>query len=263
MTRASSSSAPELWDVLGDGPLLYLAPHSDDAALASAGLLHACAAAGLPVRILTCFSRSAHARGGLGSNPCEISAVRKREDRRFVASLPGPVELEWLDLDDAPLRPWHRDKHPCKQTSMTPEDRALAATLAERLAAELDRAALVLGPLGLGRHIDHLIVRDVLAKFAHAGAPVALYEDLPYAGRVTAATLEAEIAAAMAATALDLRPLLLRDPELAARKQAALDCYPSQIVEVHRRGALAQLTRLAAGGPPAERLWLVRRPPPP
>jgi len=37
------------------------------------------------------------------------------------------------------------------------------------VAAEAAAAAIVLAPLGLGRHVDHLVVRDAGARLARSG----------------------------------------------------------------------------------------------
>ena len=260
--NAACLSSQSLWRWIGRGPVCHVAPHSDDAAFSSAGVLHACALRALPIRIVTCFSISGHCREALGpgvgpgGDPAAISRARKEEDRRFAATLPGPVTLRWLDLVDAPLRPTHLGQHPFKEATMTPDDLMLVTAIEALLAAERDQATLLLAPLGLGGHLDHLIVRDACAHLARRGTAVAFWEDLPYAGRVGLDELAREIEASKAALGLDLRPWLLIDEGLEERKQAALACYPSQVVEVHRRGVLDHLRRVAGTGAPAERLWL-------
>jgi hypothetical protein len=56
-------------------------------------------------------------------------------------------------------------------------DRALSAELAARLEGALDGADLVFAPLGVGRHVDHLLTRAL-----GAGRPdrVVYYSDFPY-----------------------------------------------------------------------------------
>jgi LmbE family N-acetylglucosaminyl deacetylase len=241
---------------IGEGPVLYLAPHSDDAAFSSTGVLHACARRRIPIHIVTCFSISAHCRDGLGQDPAVVSPARKQEDRRFAATLPAPAELRWLDLEDAPLRPQHLGKHPFKETTMTDADTALGALIESRLAPHLDPTTLLLAPLGLGRHIDHLIVRDVAAAIAQSGrARVAFWEDLPYAGRVGLEDLQRDIDASMATMGLELRPHLVIDEHLEECKKSALACYPSQVADVHRNGIFTQMRRVAGNGLLAERLW--------
>lgn len=253
--------APWWWAQVGVGPVLYLAPHSDDAAFSSAGLLHACVTRRIGVRIVTCFSRSGHARGVIDAEPDVVTRMRQDEDRRFVAALSGDVTVRWLGLEDAPLRPAHRGQHPCKEATMTPADEALGERIARALAPELKNAAWLLAPLGLGRHIDHRIVRDVAATLARCGrVPVAWWEDLPYAGRVDTATLREEIDATRDALGLPLRPVLLRDARLADTKRAALSFYPSQVIDIHRRGVLGHLRRVAGDGTAAERLWVTAEP---
>lgn len=249
-----------LWDRIGGGPIVYLAPHSDDAAFSSAGLLHACGRRGVAVHIVTCFSVSAHSRTMPGAGAAHNTEIRKAEDRAFASSLPGPVALRWLDLADAPLRPAHAGKHPCKETSMTAADAALASEIAAVAEDVAGASGWVLAPLGLGRHIDHLIVRDAGAALASSGRiDVAFWEDLPYAGRVPLAALDHEIVEAQRAAGLSLAPCLVTDPRMEAVKAAALACYPSQTIDVHRRGVLEHLARVSGSGAPAERLWLRRR----
>jgi hypothetical protein len=114
----------------------------------------------------------------------------------------------------------------------------------------------VLAPLGLGRHIDHLIVRDVGAGLARRGrARVVFWEDLPYAGRVELDALQREIDAGIASMGLSLRPRLVSDARLVDRKREAIECYASQVTGVHRHGVLGHARRVSRTGVPAERLW--------
>lgn len=258
-----------LWGQIGGGRVVYLSPHSDDAAFSSAGVLHACGRRGISVQIVTCFSRSANSRTAPGSDVERNSEVRKEEDRRFAATLPGAVRLRWLELDDAPLRPAHAGKHPCKETTKTADDDAIAAHIAAEAMAEVAEgvtagadnlpATWIFAPLGLGRHIDHLVVRDAGAALARNGrARVAFWEDLPYAGRVGPEALQREIEVAIEAIGVRLEPSLVPVPELdlEALKNEALGCYPSQVIEVHRQGVLTHLRRVSGTGVLAERLWL-------
>ncbi len=248
--------SPELpWGRIG--AVVHLSPHSDDAAFSSAGVLHACGLRGIPVRIVTCFSLSSYSRSATHGDAARNTEVRKAEDRRFAATLPGPVTLRWLDLPDAPLRPAHAGKHPCKEATMTPDDTALAASIESQVADDIDDATWVFAPLGLGRHIDHLVARDAGAAIARKGrARVAFWEDLPYAGRVAMDALEREIEGAMEAVGLRLEPRLLMDQGLEERRRAALGCYPSQVVDVHLHGVLAHVKRVSGTGAPAERVWM-------
>lgn len=144
---------------------------------------------------------------------------------------------------------------------MTEDDHALRDRIERMLAEDLDEVSCVLAPLGLGRHIDHVIVRDLGVGLARSTpVPVLLWEDLPYAGRVDMDALSREIEATTVEIDTPLRPLLMHDEQLEARKQAALGCYPSQVIDVHRRGVLGHLRRLAGHGPPAERLWVATPP---
>lgn len=139
---------------------------------------------------------------------------------------------------------------------MTAADRALAAHVEAIVEGTVRREARIAAPLGLGRHIDHLIVRDAGAALARGGWNVEFWEDLPYAGRLGEDALMREIEQAMEAIGLRLAPFLVTCEDIEAHKARALACYPSQVVDVHRRGVMTHLGRAAAGGGPAERVWM-------
>lgn len=66
---------------------------------------------------------------------------------------------------------------------LTDADQALLPVVTRLIRAQLDAAAessIVLAPLGIGEHVDHLIARDAALALRNEGRRVVLYEDVPY-----------------------------------------------------------------------------------
>jgi LmbE family N-acetylglucosaminyl deacetylase len=176
--RAASTPATPLHALVGDGPVLILAPHPDDDVLGCGGLIASCAGASIPVRItyLTDGRRS-----HLGSSHwpgARLAATRRDEAANAAQALGlGPESLQFLAFADTTLlfdraaqrraasalaqlagqhpfssifAPWVHDPHP---------DHVAVALLARRLAAA-SGARLLSYPIW-GRFLpDRLALRD-------------------------------------------------------------------------------------------------------
>lgn len=166
--------------------LLAVSPHLDDAAFSAGGTLALRASEGWEVTVATCFTGNvARPQGfalacqldkGLGPE-VDYMALRRAEDEAACAELGArAVHLPFLE---APHRGY--DSAPALFARRRDDDDVadrLAPALAE-LIAEL-APDLVLGPLCLGDHVDHHVVRDALAA---GGVEPLLWEDWPYADR--------------------------------------------------------------------------------
>ncbi|WP_076068178.1 PIG-L deacetylase family protein [Sphingomonas montana] len=166
--------------------IVAISPHLDDAAFSVGGLLAARARSGDRVTIVTCFTGNvAQPQGfalacqtdkGLGPD-IDYMALRRAEDDAACAVIGADaVHLPFLE---AP----HRGYTSAAELfgSRRQDDgmvEPLAAALSERL-AEL-APSLLLGPLAIGDHVDHWVVRDALAA---TGLPFLLWEDWPYLRR--------------------------------------------------------------------------------
>jgi LmbE family N-acetylglucosaminyl deacetylase len=201
-----------LEDALSDGTAcLFLSPHLDDAVLSCGALIRAltarsavtvatvCTAAAPPPHTLAARS---FLRQCAAADAETLFAARRAEDRAVLDGL--GVAHAHLGVADAlfrgrqprgPLR--HLLGHPlgrwCPElTHRYPTyrfDIALGRVsrgdrrLVERLADEIDAlrrrtgAGLVFAPIGVGRHVDHLITRAVGARFP---GQVVYYADFPY-----------------------------------------------------------------------------------
>lgn len=171
---------------------LVVSPHLDDAAFSCGGTMAQLADAGWRVVMATAFTRSIHPAHGFAlacqldkGLPPELDymALRRAEDL-VAASILG-AEPRFLDLPEAPHRGYA--SAPELFGAIRPDDQVwqpLAALLAD-LVAEL-QPGLVLGPQGLGNHVDH---QQTIRALLHAAAasPLAFYRDTPYAIRNPAA----------------------------------------------------------------------------
>ncbi len=114
----------------------------------------------------------------------------------------------------------------------------------------------IYGPLGVGSHVDHLLVRGAVLRLWEQGYRVVLYEEIPYTMH------PGQLASALAQ--LPLLPVgevyILSESDF-ARRLRAVHCYRSQLVGVFGTFADANpmLTdygeRVGAGAGLAERFW--------
>jgi 2'-N-acetylparomamine deacetylase / 2'''-acetyl-6'''-hydroxyneomycin deacetylase len=203
-----------------------LSPHSDDAALSIGGTL----CKGIleePITLVTIFGRSNYLRESGFQSSWEIATeTRRNEDIAFTNSL--GIELQYLELSEAGLRlgqsfdkvfsdkvywdePFHHD--------LVMDIRRLIDNKAPKV---------LLAPLGLGLHLDHLLVTRLSREIAINDLPqVIYYEDLPYA----AAASENEILKHVSSVCSTLKPIYVSVDHEIPDKLDRLRLYRSQIGE--------------------------------
>jgi LmbE family N-acetylglucosaminyl deacetylase len=184
-------------------PCLVISPHLDDAALSAGAWLSALAQV-CPVTVATVFSAAApepHSwiadwvvRKNGYQDAAPLYEARRAEDSQVLGDL-GLTALH-LGLPDAIFRRtaigrWSIPNYPTlKYDAMSGRiaraDRTLAAEIAGQLGSLIAQhdPALVVGPLGIGRHVDHLIVRDavrIASTHDSAGRAFVYVSDQPYA----------------------------------------------------------------------------------
>ncbi|WP_395359085.1 PIG-L deacetylase family protein [Streptomyces sp. YH02] len=190
-----------------DVPILVLSPHLDDAVLSCGGLL-GWAGRRAPVTVASLFTEAApppytlSARRYLkrvgAEDAEELFAERRAEDRRVLERLdvrcrhvglvdglfrrlprprPGTERLAGLLPEVAHVYP--TDTLHLSRGRVSPLDaetlRLVGATVDELLPRR--SGGLVLAPLGVGGHADHLLVRTAAEE---SGRPVVYYSDFPY-----------------------------------------------------------------------------------
>jgi hypothetical protein len=187
-----------------------------------------------------------------------VSGMRRKEDAELMKLLPK-LRMEDLNLKDAPIR------LRCgvgEEFTVAPavEDSAVAKIhkALAKLDAEMKIDALLL-PLGLGHHVDHLVVRNAALDFGATRA-CGFYEDLPDALRNGDAfdenrDIEPAIQAELAKLSQDCAPVILKGPYDGEagikRKLKMVSAYASQIDEPTMQIISSFANRYAA----RERVW--------
>jgi LmbE family N-acetylglucosaminyl deacetylase len=249
--------------------ILILSPHRNDAAFSLALAIESWLATGHTVTILNVFTRSLDAPYSDADFIHEndrlsyVSAMRLREDelflQRITQNLPRvrKANLQKIDLNlkDAPIRLRIPPDQLC-DTPVNPEDPAIEKIRkALTRQSEANNLEALVVPLALGRHIDHLTVREAALPLTTGPntLPTAFYEDLP-----DVATDPDQILKAIAPLDEPLTPTerSINTPEAAAeaifRKRHLTLGYASQIDEE----AADIIANFATRYNGAERLWV-------
>ena len=245
--------------------ILILSPHRDDAAFSLSIAITKWLTARHTVTILNVFTRSRYAPYSDAAFVHEndqlsyVSAMRLREDehflRRITETLPKGLKSNLpmvdLNLKDAPIRL----RIPLEELSDTPVNPADPAI--EKIRKALTKQseagameALVL-PAALGRHVDHLTVREAALPLT-ARIPSAFYEDLPYAATHPSAATDLESIRESAAQRNEpLIPVLYQIESAVEYKRRLVLGYASQIEE--EAGTLISNFAIRYNG--GERVW--------
>jgi LmbE family N-acetylglucosaminyl deacetylase len=204
---------------------LLLAPHCDDIAYSLAGRLLSGAESGARLQLLTIFSESRFAPYAPGvTSQAQVSALRHAEESRFCAAL--HLEHARLGLAEAPLR-GYPDLDSLFIDSDLPLEDPMVACLEQRLRQHIedDAPARVFAPLGVGGHVDHRVTRAAAQRVFGNACALFFYEDLPYAGELSASELDRQLTR----DAQGLRPLLTPLGDWLQDKLERLAAYPSQV----------------------------------
>ncbi len=168
---------------------IYLSPHLDDAVLSCGGLIHEQSCQNTAVEIWTlmagypwrrqvsAFAAHTHNEWGTGS-AWRTVRIRRREDRQAAREVGGQVRhFQFLDMiyrysrKDGFLYPKDVfvERHPA--------DEGLPARLAEALERSLRMDDVLICPLAIGGHLDHVLVREAAERLER---PLWYYADIPY-----------------------------------------------------------------------------------
>lgn len=175
---------------------LYLSPHLDDVALSCGGRVHRRADRGEKVLAVSVFTGdvpegplselAAAVLLSMGLGRDEALDTRRAEDLAACEIL-GAEAIHW-PYEDATFRR-DEDGEPLYATRRelfgepAAADRELEDELVEAL-SQLPSADLVAAPLGVGGHVDHLLLRTAAERAF--GDKVVFYEDFPYVRKVFA-----------------------------------------------------------------------------
>jgi LmbE family N-acetylglucosaminyl deacetylase len=167
---------------------IYLSPHLDDAVFSAGGLIYDQCQAGIPVEIWTLmcgyareedvspFARILHAQWGV-SSAAEATRLRREEDRNAAGILGAqPVHFDFLDC----VYRRAADGEWLYLDVFSPprlEDAGLPVRIAEALQPRLQPDDILVCQLGLGSHVDHVLVREAAELLGRA----LFYDvDVPY-----------------------------------------------------------------------------------
>jgi LmbE family N-acetylglucosaminyl deacetylase len=180
----------------------------------------------------------------------EIIAIRVQEDKKF-ADLFG-CEYIHFPLADTSLR----DYSPGQEYTTPPMNDPIFSEVIGRLSqlvSKLPNKAFLYIPLGIGQHVDHLIVRTAITNLCREFNQLVFYEDLPYADNYS--DIEIEVLAGSIDNCL--RPRLIDMEEFWSQKVQGIHIYSSQL-EAHTYPHIeAYARRIGVAGRRAERFWSI------
>lgn len=218
--------------------LLILSPHSDDTAFSLGGLLAAGRAfAGWERHQLTLFVHSQHAPYAPHlTEASAITAVRCREDEAFCAA--HEITLTRAGMTETLLRGYASKE--AIYAPRAPETDPLFAPTCRVVKEATAGFDLVVAPLGVGGHVEHILVREACRR---SGSLALFYEDLPYAGDFTNDALDRFGATAMPGA--QCRAFVVEDAM--DRKCERLLDYESQVAPADLEKVIAYSRRRRPG----------------
>lgn len=167
---------------------IYISPHLDDAVLSAGGLIHEQVCAGLQVEIWTIlcgfprsdelsqFAQLMHFQWDIPSTG-ELIRSRRAEDARACQIVGAkPVYFDYLDCI---YRRGKNNDWLYSNIFVPPhaDEADLPARIAESISARLEPTDQLVCQLGLGSHVDHVIVRRAVELLQR---PLLYYTDIPY-----------------------------------------------------------------------------------
>ena len=201
------------------------------------------------VAVVNCFTVSEYAPYGAVSGMTEVGRLRSEEDRQFASGLGNGIEVVDLGLLDAPIR-LRCPVSAVRPRAVSKRDRDDVYHVADRLARFAD--GVLLAPLGLGAHIDHLVAREVAIRMAQSGKAVGFYEDLPYAAESRECCILRAVDVVSRRIGHRLRAGLVSDSEGLPGKRTAIEAYASQLSSA-QVGSVIDYAQTLGG---CERLWM-------
>ncbi len=233
--------------------LTILSPHRDDAAFSLSVALSYWSKLQLKLKVVNFFTRSEYAPRALSTYTSTVSALRRREDRSALSALDLGIRIEALDLLDAPLRYGVSAHAICRPETAALQSVSEIEDLGRRIRQYFIRG-LVLAPLALGDHVDHLAVSSA-ALSNSVDHKLGFYEDLPYALWTSESALRQRLHKNERAIGVHLRSVVIRNRKFTvAHKRRLISRYRSQI-SAEEATSIAKYASRYRGG---ERLWVPR-----
>ena len=167
---------------------IYISPHLDDAVLSAGGFIYEQTHAGNPVEIwtivcgfpplgeLTPFAQWLHQQWGTGTAE-ETVRLRREEDVK-AASILGAKTVHF-DVPDCIYRRGSDNEPLYLDIFVSPHDAEahLPDQIAQTIAPDLQPDDRVICQLGVGSHVDHVLVRRAVERLSR---PLWYIADIPY-----------------------------------------------------------------------------------
>ena len=221
-----------------------MSPHIDDAAFGLTVTISGFLQKQLSVNLINCFTITKWTGVFVSRDIEVVTALRKQEDAEFNQLLNSAINITNLDLLDAPLR----NDYIHQFYSFNPDELKLIEELKNYLLANV-ADGLLLCPLALGNHIDHILCREAVIRL-YPQIKVLFYEDLPYANRITFYEISLHIKELEEKLKVKLSPYINSGKNSMIDKEQAIRIYKSQVNEEICSEIMAHLKSLSG-----ERLW--------
>ena len=160
---------------------ILISPHSDDIAYSIGGaLLHNFFKR--PILMLTVFTKSNYSPSIKMSNSEIISKVRCLEDVEFADKL--QIKLQSFNFSEPPLRGYSHKEMFTSNHNSDPVYTEVYFALSKLI--KLYQCELIVSPMGLGNHVDHINLSNICNRIAKENnLQIVFYEDLHYASHLT------------------------------------------------------------------------------
>lgn len=167
---------------------ILVSPHSDDIAYSIGGTLLQ-NFFNRPILMVTIFTKSNYSPCIKMSDSEIISKVRHLEDVGFADKL--EINFQCLNFNEPPLRGYSRmDIFTKNNPASDPIYTEVHNTLLKLIKSY--PCDLIVSPMGLGNHIDHIMLCDICRRIAEENnIRIVFYEDLQYASMLTLKQIKA------------------------------------------------------------------------
>lgn len=152
--------------------ILYISPHYDDAIYSNGGLIQLLKKSRKKISILTVFTKSKWAPYVV--NVDDINSLRRTENDIACERLKcNTIDLDFPDSSARGYKSHLVSRSNCRNDKIFPSvSKSLKRTI------EKHNPDCIFLPLGIGNHIDHLMVQESIIK--NFSINCYLYEELPY-----------------------------------------------------------------------------------
>jgi len=249
---------------------VFISPHLDDAWFSAGALMLRLQHQGFNLKVMNVFTRAGELpqtysaktflRQVSGATVRQLYYERQQEDQAVFAKHHIAttnldfIEALWrkkpryslLDKTVGALLPeflhvyptyrWHIIKG-----QVSALDTSLISEIAQTLSKQLETDDLIFCPLGIGDHVDHLVVRQACEQLQR---PLIYWADIPYKDRHAVAEN-----AASQSLSTNLSSCFFHDPKLLAEKATTAELYRSQYTAVFAEKPCQEIDEAFYGKP--------------